>query len=260
MAPQCEQCNSRSVVYDRSLGGRTVCAICGAPVSDTKRKPKWRRNNYTQITPGRWRQRCSVKTAIAWLLPICLVGCYLYLMANPRAVSHWLAPYSPSSRNAWWIKTPADIELLIGQAQQADRETVEQSVHGTMRELISRLQEKGVRLLISENVVEHAGGEWDPGMAEIRIRPSTVTMGNRVLAEALAHETAHVSQSCRAGGLGKNSEPMGIKVNTAEVFKHQLGSPLYKGPPSSKAIELEAFSVGVNPPWAIQLLDYFCRG
>ncbi len=202
----------------------------------------------------------SVKTVIAWLLPIGLAGCYLYLISNPRAVSHWLAPYSPSSRNAWLIKTPADVELLIGQAQKADRETVQQSVHGTMRELIAGLQAKGVRLLISENVMEHAGGEWDPGMAEIRIRPSTVTMGSRVLAEVLAHETAHVSQSCRAGGLGKNSEPMGIKVNTAEAFQHQLDSPLYKGPPSSKAIELEAFSVGANPPWAIKLLDYFCKG
>jgi hypothetical protein len=228
-------------------------------MNDTKRKSNRLRYHYAEKTPSRWKQQFSVKTAIAWLLPIGVVGCYLYLMANPRAVSHWLAPYSESTRNAWWIKTPADVELLIDQAQKADSEAVDQSVHGTIRELITRLQVKGVRLLISEKVMEHAGGEWDPSMAEIRIRPSTVTMGSRVLAEALAHETAHVSQSCRAGGLGKNSEPMGIKVNTAEVFKHQLSSPLYKGPPSSKAIELEAFSVGANPPWAIQLLDYFCK-
>jgi hypothetical protein len=229
-------------------------------VSDTKRKPVGRQSYLKTVTPRRRRQKFSVKTAISWLLPIGLVGCYLYIMANPRSVSHLLAPYSPSSRNAWWIKTPADVELLIDQAQKADRELVEQSLHGTIRKLIARLQDKGVRLLISEKVMEHAGGEWDPGRAEIRIRPSTVTMGSRVLAEALAHETAHVSQSCRAGGLGKNSEPMGIKVSPADVFKQQLGSTLYKGPPSSKAIELEAYSVGANPPWAIQLLDHFCRG
>jgi hypothetical protein len=180
-------------------------------------------------------------------------------MANPRAVSHWLAPYSPSSRDSWWIKTPADIELLIDQAQKADRETVDPWVHGTIRNLIASLQAKGVRLLISERVMEHAGGEWDPGLAEIRIRASTVSMGSTVLAEALSHETAHVAQSCRAGGLGKSSEPMGIKVDPAEVFRYQLDSPLYKGPPSSKAIELEAFSVGANPPWAIRLLDHFCK-
>ncbi len=277
MAPQCQQCNSKSVVYDRSLAGRAVCAVCGAPMSDTKwnlirrqknykavsdakGRPARRRNHFKPVTPRRGRQRISVKTAIAWLLPIGLVGCYLYLMGNPRAVSHWLAPYSPSSRNAWWIRSPADVELLIDQAKEADREAADLSVHGTIRELIPRLQAKGVRLLITDKVMDHAGGEWDPGTAEIRIRPSTVTTGSRVLAEALAHETAHVAQSCRAGGLGRNSEPMGIQVKIAEVFKHQLDSPLYKGPPSSKAIELEAYSVGANPPWAIQLLDHFCKG
>lgn len=277
MASQCQQCNSKSVVYDRSLGGRAVCAVCGAPmndtrwkpirrqthskvVSDARRKPTRRQNSYASVTPRGGKQQLSVKIAIAWLLPIGLVGCYLYLMGNPRAVSLWLAPYSPSSRNAWWIKTPADIELLIDQATRVDREAVDLSVHRTIRELVPRLQDKGVRLLITDKVMEHAGGEWDPGTAEIRIRPSTVSMGSKVLAAALAHETAHVAQSCRAGGLGRNSEPMGIQVNAAEVFKHQLGSPLYKGEPSSKAIELEAYSVGANPPWAIHLLDHFCKG
>ncbi len=235
---------------------QTHSAAGGRPVT----KPARRQNHYKPVTPRRRKQQLPVKILIAWLLPVGLVGCYLYLMANPRAVSHWLAQYSPSTRNAWWIKTPADIELLIDQARRADREAVDLSVHGTIRELAARLQRKGVRLLITDKVMEHAAGEWDPGTAEIRIRPSTVSMGSRVLAEALAHETAHVAQSCRAGGLGKNSEPMGIQVNTAEVFKHQLGSPLYKGEPSSKAIELEAYSVGANPPWAIQLLDHFCKG
>ncbi len=277
MAPQCQQCNSKSVVYDRSLGGRAVCAVCGAPmrdtrwnpirlqthykvVSDVRRQPTRRPNSYASVTPRGRKQQLSVKTAIAWLLPLCLVGCYLFLMGNPRAVSHWLAQYSPSIRNAWWIKTPADVELLIDQATKFDREAVDLSVHRTIRELIPRLQDNGVRLLITDKVMEHAAGEWDPGSAEIRIRPSTVSMGSRVLAEALAHEAAHVAQSCRAGGLGRNSEPMGIQVNAAEVFKHQLGSPLYKGESSSKAIELEAYSVGANPPWAIQLLDHFCKG
>jgi hypothetical protein len=229
------------------------------PITETKGTTA-RRNYFVGRHPGLRKQRFSLKAPIAWLLPLSLVGCYLYLTANPRAVSHWLAPYSPSSRSSWWIKTPADVELLIDQAQKADNETVDPAIHGTIRELITRLNDKGVRLLISERVMEHAGGEWDPSLAEIRLRASTVTMGSKVLAEVLAHETAHVAQSCRAGGLGKNSEPMGIEVDPAQVFRHQLDSPLYKGHPSSKAVELEAFSVGTNPPWAIKLLDHFCKG
>lgn len=258
MAPRCKRCKSRSIVYDRSLGGRPVCSACGTPFSETK-AITGRRSYSVGRAPGARGQIFSFRSPIAWLLPISLIGCYLYLTANPRVVSHWLAPYSPSSRNSWWIKTPADVELLIDQAQKADSETVDPLVHGTIRELITSLKDKGVRLLISERVMEHAGGEWDPGLAEIRLRTSTVTMGSKILVEVLAHETAHVAQSCRAGGLGKNSEPMGIEVNPAEVFRHQLDSPLYKGHPSTKAIELEAFSVGANPPWAIKLLAHFCK-
>jgi ribosomal protein S27E len=192
MTPRCKRCNSRSIVYDRSLGGRPVCSACGTPISETKGITSSQSRSIGRA-PGTLRQTFSFKTAIAWILPISLVGCYVYLTANPRAVSHWLAPYSPSSRDSWWIRTPADIELLIDQAQKADSEIVDPSVHDTVRELITRLKAKGVRLLISDRVMEHAGGVWDPGLAEIRLRPSTVTMGSMVLAEALAHESAHVA-------------------------------------------------------------------
>ena len=211
------------------------------------------------LFPGRGEKVVSLRNVIACLLPLGLVGSYLYMMANPRAVSHWLAPYSPSSRNAWLINTPADIELLIDQAQRGDVQPVAPSTHAVIRDLLARLDAKGVRVLISDKVVEGAGGVWDPNLAEIRIRPSMVAKGSSVLAEILAHEAAHVAQSCRAGGIGMNSEPMGIEVDAAKVYRYQLDSPLYDGPPSSKAIELEAFSVGANPPWAIQLLDHFCK-
>lgn len=258
MALKCPRCRSKSVRHDRSLGGRAVCSVCGTPMVEPK-PSAWRHRTHALGAQGQWLQSKSIRNLIAWLLPISLVGSYVYLMANPRAVSHWIAPYSPASKNDWWIKTPADVELLIGEAQKGDGEDVEQSVHATTRELIFLLKDKGVRLLVSERVTEHAAGVWDPNRAEIRILPSTVALGSHALEEVIAHESAHVAQSCRAGGLGEGSEPMGIKVDAAEVFLQQLRSPLYEGPAPEKAIELEAFSVGANPPWAIKLLDYFCK-
>jgi hypothetical protein len=259
MALQCRRCRSRSVIYDRSLGGRPICSVCGTPMSAARNTSGGRFSLFGGLSPAGGKKVVSVKSVIACLLPLGLVGSYLSMMANPRAVSHWLAPYSPSSANSWLIKMPADIELLIDQAQRADAEPVAPSTHGVIRDLITRLDAKGVRVLISERVVEGAGGVWDPGLAEVRIRPSMVAKGSSVLAEILAHEAAHVAQSCKAGGLGRSSEPMGIQVDPAEVFRYQLDSPLYAGPPSSKAIELEAFSVGANPPYAIKLLDHFCK-
>jgi len=218
MALKCQQCGGRSVRLDRSLGGRAVCAVCGQPMVESSRKSTRRQQQSAGTKLLQPRPTLTARTALAWLLPIGLIGGHLYLMAHPRP-----------------------------------------SLHATMRQLIARLQVKGVRLLISNRVTELAGGEWDPNLGEIRIRPSTVMAGSHALAEALAHESAHVSQSCRAGGLAKGSEPMGIEVNTAAAFKRQLDSPLYHGPPSGKAVELEAYSVGANPPWAVMLLDYFCK-
>jgi hypothetical protein len=171
-----------------------------------------------------------------------------------------MAPYSKSSRNSWNIATPADIELLIGKAQQAPASAATtQGSEDAIRSIASSLISKNVRILISNDVTSGAGGEWDPGQGELRIRPSTVQMGPDTLAQAIAHEAAHVAQSCRAGGLSRNSEPMGIQVDPAKTYQQQLDSALYKGPLSDKAIELEAYSVGAIPEWAPKLLDHYCK-
>jgi hypothetical protein len=152
------------------------------------------------------------------------------------------------------------VEVLIGKATAGDQEMVVPPVHATIRELIARLQANGVRVLINVSVTDGAAGVWDPGVAEVRIEPSAMAMGRKVLVEILAHEAAHVAQSCRTGGLGKNSEPMEIQVFPVKRFRDRLNSSLYRGHVSTKAIELEAFTVGTNPPWAIKLLDHYCKG
>lgn len=206
-----------------------------------------------------WPNHLNTRNAFAWLIPASLLGGYLYMWANPRAISTWMAPYSETARNSWNIATPADVELLIGKAQQAEAAASSQASDDAIRHISSSLISKGVRILVSDSVTPGAGGEWDSGRGELRIKPSTVLMGTATLAQALAHEAAHVAQSCRAGGISKNSEPMGIQVDPAKTYQQQLGSALYKGPLSSKAIEIEAFSVGAIPEWAPKLLDHYCK-
>jgi len=203
--------------------------------------------------------RRNKRNVLSWLIPASLLGGYLYMWANPRAISTWMAPYSESARNSWNIATPADIELLIGKAQQAPAAPSSQGSDAAIRSIASNLRSKGVRILISDNVMPNARSEWDPGRGELRIRPSTVLMGTATLAQALAHEAAHVAQSCRAGGISRNSEIMGIQIDPAKTYQQQLNSSLYKGPLSNKAIELEAYSVGAIPEWAPKLLDHYCK-
>ena len=204
--------------------------------------------------------RPAAKTLVALLLPIGLVSSYLYMWSNPSAMMRWLAPFSPAAREGWVIKTPADIELMISQAQKNQTSPYDPSLANTIRILAQVLQSKGIQLVVTDHITPGAGGEWDTTRGELRIRPSTVAMGIPVLANALAHESTHVAQSCRAGGVGKKSIALGIKVDPVNVYQRELNLPLYQGPIFDKATELEAYSVGAIPSWAVSLLDHFCKG
>jgi hypothetical protein len=256
MSRRCPRCNSHSVRHDRSLAGRAVCGGCGMVLGPNDPRQARRSTAFKTTYGFSFRNPVS---AIAWLIPASLLGAYLYLWANPRVIPARVAPNSESARNSWNIATPADIELLIGKAQEGFEVSTSQRSENAIRSIAINLISKGVRVLISDNVMPHAAGEWDPGRGELRIRPSIISMGSATLAEVLAHEAAHVAQSCRAGGINRKSEPMGIQVDPAKTYQQQLNSILYKGPISDKAIELEAFSVGAIPEWAPRLLDHFCK-
>jgi hypothetical protein len=103
--------------------------------------------------------RRNIRNGFALLIPASLLGGYLYMWANPRAISKWMAPYSESARNSWNIATPADIELLIGKAQQAPAAPSSQASDAAIRGIASNLISKGVRILISDNLMPNAGGE-----------------------------------------------------------------------------------------------------
>lgn len=233
-----------------------MCGGCGRALNPSDLRKPIHSAPLRQVLASDSRNK---KSTIPWLIPAAILGGYLYIWANPNAGTTSLAPHSEEASKGWNIATPADIELLIAKAQQSPSGSSRQSDDDAIRSIASKLTSKGVRILISDNVMPKAGGEWDASRAELRIKPSTVSMGTATLAEALAHEAAHVAQSCRAGGIRRNSEPMGIQVDPAKTYQQQLNSSLYNGPLSSKAIELEAFSVGAIPEWAPKLLDHYCR-
>ena len=200
MRDYCPFCNSQSVRYDRVLAGRPVCGSCGMPLSKT-RQIRWPASVRSIINKRIGRP--ATKTLVALLLPIGLVSSYLYMWSNPSSMMRWLAPFSPAAREGWVIKTPADIELMISQAQKNQTSPYDPNFENTIRILAQVLQSKGIQLVVTDHITPGAGGEWDTTRGELRIRPSTVAMGIPVLANALAHESTHVAQSCRAGGVGK---------------------------------------------------------
>jgi len=198
-----------------------------------------------------------VQTAFAWLLPLSLVGSYLWVGANPKLLRRWTTPHEQGS---WLIETPADTELLIAEAVKFDPGAAsDEESAAAIRQLSRSLLASNVQLRISRRVQQGAAGEWDPNVGEIRIKPEGLRMGLNPLAQILAHESTHVAQSCKGGGIGKNSIALGIDVDPVVDFQSQLNSGLYAGHPAGRAIELEAFTAGARPAWAAQLVDHFCN-
>ena len=92
---------------------------------------------------------------------------------------------------------------MISQAKKKQTTASDPNLKNTIRILAQTWQSKRIQLVVTDYITPGAGGEWEPTRGELRLRPSTVTMGIPGLANALAHESAHVAQSCRAGGIGK---------------------------------------------------------
>lgn len=129
-----------------------------------------------------------------------------------------------------------------------------------IRRLSLSLTNKGVRIRISDSVQDGAAGEWDPNLTELRIRPVAVQKGLPALAEILAHEATHVAQSCHGGSIRQASVPLGIEVSPVQTFAQQLNADLYAGHPATRTIELEAYSAGAQPDYAVKLVEHYCRG
>ena len=110
---------------------------------------------------------------------------------------------------------------MISQAKKNQTTASDPNLKNTIRILAQTWQSKRIQLIVTDYITPGAGGEWEPTRGELRLRPSTVTMGIPGLANALAHGSAHVAQSCRAGGIGKkallleskSNQPVSISVN-----------------------------------------------
>lgn len=255
MNSPCPNCRSWSVRQDRSLGGRAVCGACGTPLDG--RGGRWRQPSKPLIRkslrPFVIQRRRSLPWR--WLWVLVLVG--LPVAATFAFDKGWLRVPRPMAPGEWPVKTSADVELLLRQAQHSP--SADDAADLTLvRQLIATLLAHHVAIVVTDAVPSGAAAAWNAMAAEISIRPSVLGRGLPVLAEVLAHEAAHVAQSCSAGGLRRASRPMGIPVDPAVTYDSQLNSGLYPGHPSGKAVELEAYSVGARPAWAAQLMDHYC--
>jgi hypothetical protein len=130
----------------------------------------------------------------------------------------------------------------------------------TIRVLMARLRDLGVRLEIGQTRRAQAAGEWQPRLAMVRIRPDIPLRGSQEFAKVLNHEAIHVAQSCRAGGLRNIPALLGLQRPLQSQDMALLAQPIYSGqPPAVQRLEAEAFGLQVDLTAGPSLLARYCR-
>ncbi len=125
--------------------------------------------------------------------------------------------------------------------------------------LLQALRRLGVTLVLGPPRKSGAMAEWEPKSAVLRIRPDASSRGTRVFARILNHESIHVAQSCRAGGLRARPVPLGLPRPATATLDRQLSHPLYAAAgPTERAVEQEAYANHHRLDLGLTLLARHC--
>jgi ribosomal protein L34E len=129
------------------------------------------------------------------------------------------------------------IKLLIRYPPRFDRE------RSAIAALLAELRSRGVLLVLGPPHKVGAAGEWEPRAGILRIRPDVPSKGSEELAKVINHESIHVAQSCRNGGLRAPPRPLGLPLLSTPAIERFMGSPIYAGlNEMEKRLEWEAYS------------------
>ena len=132
--------------------------------------------------------------------------------------------------------------------------------HGAIRQMLGSLERGGVVVLLEQPRKPGAAGEWNPRRAELRIRPDVPGKGSVEFARVLNHETIHVAQSCRGGGVHAQPVPLGLPRQLDDRARQHLAEPLYaKASAQERRLEEEAYAGQGQLSLGTQLLEAHCR-
>jgi hypothetical protein len=167
----------------------------------------------------------------------------------------------PDGRNRYVYKRHAgepalsleQVKALLRKPPRFERE------HGVIRQMLGSLERSGVVVLLEQPRKPGAAGEWNPRRAELRIRPDVPGKGSIEFARVLNHETIHVAQSCRGGGLHAQPKPLGLSRQLDPRARQHLAEPLYaKASARERVLEKEAYAGQGQLSLGMQLLAAHC--
>ena len=121
------------------------------------------------------------------------------------------------------------------------------------------LVDLGVHLELSQPQKPGAAAEWDPAARTVRIKPAVVAKGSAEFARVLNHESIHVAQSCRGGGIGAPPQLLGLSQHLPAPLQSVLQDPTYaRASVPERALEREAYAHQDRLDLGLTLLSQHC--
>jgi len=157
-------------------------------------------------------------------------------------------------------KRPGDPDLSLTQikALMTNPPRFERE-QGVIETLLQQLRARGVQLSLSPPRKPGAAGEWDPSARALRIKPEVVRKGSAEFAKVLNHETIHVAQSCRGGGIQARPRLLGLAQHLTPALERVLRDPVYHRVSDwERALEREAYANQVHLELGPALLEAHC--
>lgn len=161
--------------------------------------------------------------------------------------------YRYSLREGEKKKSEAELKKLLETSRQNENYTRK------IYRIIDTLASFGVLVVIGEPLKKGASGEWDPFNQVLRLSPKSLNMGSEVVLEILNHESIHVAQSCKAGGINYRPQPLDLPLSPERITGKPLKSDVYASITSTqRRLEQEAYSYEYSNRAARNLLAKHC--
>ncbi|MFM8259709.1 MAG: hypothetical protein ACKN83_07790 [Vulcanococcus sp.] len=152
---------------------------------------------------------------------------------------------------------------LMSQAQAAisggDGPVASLTADATIAGQVHTLESLGIQVVVGEPTIDGASAQWDSGSRTMTISADTMKAGAPSVLQAMNHESVHVAQSCKAGGVGEAGRALGIATSgeAAQAVQHDTYAGISA---EEKQMELEAYTLTNQAGAGVAAAVQHCSG
>lgn len=122
---------------------------------------------------------------------------------------------------------------------------------------VNSLERLGIQVQVAPTSIQGASAQWDAGSRTMTISPATLRSGAPAVLDAINHESVHVAQSCKAGGIGAAGVALGIAV-TEEGQNAVQHAAYANASAEEQQMEREAYSLTREAGAGVAMAEQVC--